>query len=929
VAGIALDRASEVERELTRRRADLTPHARGSLERHLKGVRDVLERWGQPERVTLAGLLHSAYATEAYGHRLFGRGERGRVRELVGAEAERLVFAFCMCRRGELLAAARLHPARDVEVPSRGGGGGVALIRREVAELLVLHAANLAEQECAANGAPSAWLHTASDYLAAARGGLEVEPGLFAGALLPFSQADDAELRAVYRTLWSRHAQAGTAGNAPVGEPLLVESLRALLGRRVDDARGSALRAVALLDAWGVAWDKRLRIDRWRALATMVARDAALGDRELEAAVRRAGQAFDVARASPARLWAHLEAQGAFDGQAPAGAAPTPAYVAVRAGELPPRFAHYLAGLRTNAERPLLPFYPGLRVQPWHDAAGFPIAADLERLAPRIAEEAKQFDVGRFQDEAEDIGREGRWSVLFFLEMGRRNEENLARCPALHEVLERHRTLTTHAGLMYLSCLDPGTRVAPHRGPTNVRLRCHLGLEVPDRCGVRVGGVTGAWREGRCIVFDDSFEHEVWNESDRRRVVLVLDLWHPDLDDDEVKLLAGLHRYGAANGPAAERYWAKNDAELRRAQAASAPSEGSASEDSIESLDRGITAAMRSGDLVRAGELAARYAALCRATRWYPTAREDDPPLPASIEWAPVLTPSKLLHDIEQLEYLQRQGVRGDELSPIIAAYERLLDTLRPLGDEARVPLLGVARAQVGHVYNRLVHLRPAPRASRALSAQWNPAAAERDYLARRPNAVVLDDFLSEEALVNLRRFCMESTIWSANRYRHGRLGSFFRDGFNCPLLVQIAEELRAAFPNVIGTRHPVTQIWGYKYASEQPRLPPHADFAAVNVNFWITPDEANLEPGAGGLILYDVEAPRDWDFEAYNRDAKRIRALLTERKARATHVPYRCNRAVLFDSDLFHTTPALRFRPGYEDRRINVTVLFGDRHRA
>ena len=345
----------------------------------------------------------------------------------------------------------------------------------------------------------------------------------------------------------------------------------ALAAGRGEEAAVLAERALVAFDAWGVAWDKRLRLGRWRQLAELVARDGRTRDRELEAAVRRARTVVEGARGSPSRLWTQLDALDALRDD-PLAPLPVPTSVAADPEDaLPPRFASYIAGLRTNAERPTLQFYPGLRVEPWHDPRDFPIVADLERLAPEIAREGKGFDADRFQDEAEDIGRTGRWGVLFLLEMGRRHDENLARCPALRSVLERHRTLTTRAGLMYFSCLDPQTRVAPHRGPTNVRLRCHLGLEVPVGCGLRVGGVTRNWEEGRCLVFDDSFSHEVWNESDRRRVVLVLDLWHPDLGEDEVALLAGLQRYGAANKASAERDWARNDAALRRAQAAAPP----------------------------------------------------------------------------------------------------------------------------------------------------------------------------------------------------------------------------------------------------------------------------------------------------------------------------------------------------------------------
>jgi hypothetical protein len=921
-------RAAEVARELVRRRADLVDHARGSLEEHLWGVHDVLQRWGQPERVRLAGLLHSAYSTDGYAHRLFDRDDRARVRELVGRDAERLVFAFCACTRGVLVSA---MAAPDTPVPlqlaSRWRGVSVRVDRRDLAELMVIHAANLVEQACRPRGGPARCLAAVSRLLAAARADGESAPPVFDGGAVVMTPREETSLLHAYRALLRSPVGEEcprVVSASPVGEPLALAGMLALAAGLGEEAAVLAERALVAFDAWGVAWDKRLRLERWRQLAELVARDGRTGDRELEVAVRRARTVLEGARGSPSRLWTQLDALHALPDD-PLTPLPVPTSVVAEPEDaLPPRFARYIAGLRTNAERPILQFYPGLRVEPWHDPHRFPIVADLERLAPEIAREAKGFDADRFQDEAEDIGRTGRWGVLFLLEMGRRHDENLARCPALRSVLERHRTLTTRAGLMYFSCLDPQTRVAPHRGPTNVRLRCHLGLEVPGGCGLRVGGVTRAWEEGRCLVFDDSFSHEVWNESDRRRVVLVLDLWHPDLGEDEVALLAGLQRYGAANKASAERDWARNDAALRRAQAAAPPPAVKAPEPA--SVNERVSAALRAGDLQLAGEQAARYAELCRGTRWYPIRRDDDPELPASAPWAPVLTPSKLLHDIEQLEYLQGRGILGDELTPIIEQYEGLLDTLRPLGDGARVPLVGVARAQIGHVFNRLLHVRSTPRVERALGAAWDTVAAEDAYLVGRPPVVVVDDFLSKDAIDSLRLFCLESTVWSTNRYDHGRLGSFFRDGFNCPLLLQIAEELRVAFPRVIGMRRPVTQIWGYKYATSQPCLPPHADFAAVNVNFWITPDEANLEAGAGGLLLYDVEAPKDWDFPAYNRNAAKIRALLSERDARPTHIPYRYNRAVIFDSDLFHTTPALRFRSGYENRRMNVTVLFGDR---
>ena len=81
-----------------------------------------------------------------------------------------------------------------------------------------------------------------------------------------------------------------------------------------------------------------------------------------------------------------------------------------------------------------------------------------------------------------------------------------------------------------LSRAQPGTHIGAHCGPSNLRLRVHLGLRVPDGCRIRVGDEVRSWREGECLVFDDSFEHEVWHEGDADRDVLICDMWHPMLD---------------------------------------------------------------------------------------------------------------------------------------------------------------------------------------------------------------------------------------------------------------------------------------------------------------------------------------------------------------------------------------------------------------
>ena len=140
-----------------------------------------------------------------------------------------------------------------------------------------------------------------------------------------------------------------------------------------------------------------------------------------------------------------------------------------------------------------------------------------------------------------------------------------------------------------------------------------------------------------------------------------------------------------------------------------------------------------------------------------------------------------------------------------------------------------------------------------------------------------------------------------------------------------IAEELRKTFPGIFRA-HQLRQAWAYKYDSQLTGINVHADAAAVNVNFWVTPNSANLNPKSGGLVVYKEKAPLDWNFQSYNQDHGRIRKFLSRTDSGKMVVPYAENRLVLFNSDLFHETSNLEFQSGYENRRINVTLLFGNR---
>ena len=109
-----------------------------------------------------------------------------------------------------------------------------------------------------------------------------------------------------------------------------------------------------------------------------------------------------------------------------------------------------------------------------------------------------------------------------------------------------------------------------------------------------------------------------------------------------------------------------------------------------------------------------------------------------------------------------------------------------------------------------------------------------------------------------------------------------------------------------------------------------HADEAAVNLNIWLTPDEANLDPESGGLVVYTAKPPATATAEEYNqRGAEFADELLRSTAYANVTIPYRQNRIVVFDSALYHKTDSFRFREGYENRRINLTLLFGKMRRG
>ncbi|EGB11267.1 hypothetical protein AURANDRAFT_61626 [Aureococcus anophagefferens] len=131
----------------------------------------------------------------------------------------------------------------------------------------------------------------------------------------------------------------------------------------------------------------------------------------------------------------------------------------------------------------------------------------------------------------------GEWGDFGLRFNGMTNTRNCAACPVTaNAIASCEAAHTAVMGSAYFSLLQPKTHLKAHCGPTNLRLRMHFGLFVPKGCRIRVHDETRAWKEGECLLFDDSFEHEVWNDSDEPRLVLIIDVWHPDLKTDRQRL---------------------------------------------------------------------------------------------------------------------------------------------------------------------------------------------------------------------------------------------------------------------------------------------------------------------------------------------------------------------------------------------------------
>ncbi|MBL8554148.1 MAG: aspartyl/asparaginyl beta-hydroxylase domain-containing protein [Phenylobacterium sp.] len=208
------------------------------------------------------------------------------------------------------------------------------------------------------------------------------------------------------------------------------------------------------------------------------------------------------------------------------------------------------AGVRkVYQHEPLLLHYPRLPAIPFYPRELFPWLPEIEAATSTIQAELEaalatqmdafspyiQFPADAPVNQWEELNHSPRWSSLFLWKDGVRNDAVCAACPETAALLAKlpmaHQP--GFAPTAMFSALEANTRIPPHTGSTNVRLLCHLPLVLPGRAGFRVGNETREWEMGKAWVFDDTIEHEAWNDADALRVILIFDVWNPYLEPGE------------------------------------------------------------------------------------------------------------------------------------------------------------------------------------------------------------------------------------------------------------------------------------------------------------------------------------------------------------------------------------------------------------
>lgn len=216
-------------------------------------------------------------------------------------------------------------------------------------------------------------------------------------------------------------------------------------------------------------------------------------------------------------------------------------------------------GVRTpeyadQLQRPFESYMPGLPAQPWFERSDFSWCEALEAQSEDLTQEfVETIDCeaglrpyvrgskggGDWSTLADSL----EWSSLHLYENGRGQRDALQRYPKTAEALMQLPLVECagHSPEAFFSILRAGTHLPAHYGQSNYKLTAHLPLIIPSKCGIRVGGETRNWRRGECLVFNDTFLHDAWNESEQDRAVLIFEVWNPHVESAEIAAIQSLY----------------------------------------------------------------------------------------------------------------------------------------------------------------------------------------------------------------------------------------------------------------------------------------------------------------------------------------------------------------------------------------------------
>jgi tetratricopeptide (TPR) repeat protein len=199
-------------------------------------------------------------------------------------------------------------------------------------------------------------------------------------------------------------------------------------------------------------------------------------------------------------------------------------------------------------------YFPGLPQRQFYERDEFPWLTEIEAAVPEMQAELRAVladgnDFAPYVEAHADrplaanpLMNDPKWGAYYFWRNGEIVPENAARCPVTMQALQHAPMplIDQRSPIALWSLLKPDTHIQPHHGLLNTRLICHIPLIVPQGCALRVGNETRSWREGEALIFDDSFEHEAWNKSDATRVILLFEIWRPEISLDERAALTAI-----------------------------------------------------------------------------------------------------------------------------------------------------------------------------------------------------------------------------------------------------------------------------------------------------------------------------------------------------------------------------------------------------